>query len=66
MCPPGKPAQHGASARLIARLTKHIAIEHNDRVGSDDNTIGRVSASSIGLAPGQQGWVGRKWHWAGR
>src|SRR5687768_4514731 len=66
MCLPGKPAQYCAGMRLIAWLTKHIAIKHNNSVGSDNNTIGRVGASGIGLTPCQQGRVRRKRHWAGR
>jgi len=50
----------------IARLAKHIAIEHNNCVGSDNNTIGGFGASGIGLAPGKQGWVCRERHGAGR
>ena len=65
MRPPGQPAKHCASVRRIARLAKHIAIEHNNCVGSDNNTTGRFGASGIGLAPGQQGWVRGKRHWAG-
>jgi hypothetical protein len=38
----------------IARLTEHVAAQHDDRVCSDDNTIGRSSASGVGFAPRQQ------------
>ena len=66
MRPPGQPAQHCAGVRKIARLAKHIAIEHNNCVGSDNNTIGGFGASGIGFAPSQQGWVRGKRYRASR
>src|SRR5262245_49576078 len=57
MCPSREPAQQLASVANIARLAEHIAIQHDDRVSPDNNTLWDFSASGMRLAPGQQSRV---------
>src|SRR5262245_41625969 len=66
MCPPGEPAQLHTRMLRIARLAKHIAIQHDDRVSSDNNTCWDFNASGMRLAPGQQCRVGGEGYWSER
>ena len=66
MLPARQPTQHNTSVIGIAWFPQNIAIEHNDGVCSDDNTIRRIGASGDSFAPRQQGWVGGQRHRASR
>jgi hypothetical protein len=50
----------------IAWFPKNIAVEHHDRIRTDDNTIRRIGASGDYFTPCQESWVRRQGHWAGR
>ena len=52
MTPPAQPAKHAFGVRLIGGFAKHLVIHHHDRVGSDDDTAGKLRGRGLPLERG--------------
>ena len=51
--PPGKLTQHGERFGVVLRLGKNGAVAGNDRIGGDDERIGKIGGDRFRLGTGQ-------------
>ena len=53
MLPPGKLTQHGERFGVVLRLAENGTVAGNDRIGGDDERIGKIGGDRFRLGAGQ-------------
>ncbi|EHM54630.1 hypothetical protein HMPREF9080_01153 [Cardiobacterium valvarum F0432] len=53
MLPPGKLTQHGERFGVVLRFGKNGAVAGNDRIGGDDERVGKIGGDRFRLGTGQ-------------